>query len=104
MILSVPYQNKRTVPIPSTLPKTTFVPGLMCSFSHVCAALTPPYWLSPAGTPLVGVVMPGPPLVVMGSTHTSPVKVSAGPFAVAALREMSMRASSWQSSSNDTSG
>src|SRR5580704_950201 len=30
---------------------------------------------------------------VMGSTHTSPVKVSAGPFAVAALREISMHAS-----------
>jgi len=32
------------------------------------------------------------------------VVVSAGPFAVAALREMSMRASSWQWSPNDTSG
>jgi hypothetical protein len=36
----------------------------------------------------------GSPLV-MGSTHASPVKVSAGPFAVVALREISMRVS-WE--------
>lgn len=43
-------------------------------------------WLLPA---LVFSREGGSPLV-MGSTHTCPVKVSAGPFAVSALREISM--------------
>ena len=59
LILKAPYQNKRTVPPESTLPKTTFVPGVMFWFSHVCAALIPPCWVSPAGAPLVGAT-PGP--------------------------------------------
>src|SRR6266571_1458098 len=44
----------RTVPWPSTLPKSASSPGVMFAFSQLCAALIPPGWTLAAGAPLVG--------------------------------------------------